>query len=95
MLRVIQHFGKHCSCHLQGVCLLAEYCGRGLYIGQAVGGECDVKNLIGVEGLAAVQMVMSSISSTKGSKFLRAHGEENLQEFPVHIYHKDGNYRVR
>jgi hypothetical protein len=45
MLIVIQHFGRHCTLHLQGEC-------RGWafwkpYIGQAVGGEKDLVVLIG------------------------------------------------
>jgi hypothetical protein len=46
MLRIIQCFGKHHSCHLQG-----EYVKVGCfwkpYIGQAVGGKLDMMVLIG------------------------------------------------
>jgi hypothetical protein len=55
MLIVIQRFGKHCSCHLQG-----EYVEAGRfwkpYIGQALGGEWDLMVLIGgAEERAAIQ----------------------------------------
>jgi hypothetical protein len=46
MLIVIQRFGKHCSCHLQGECLEVG-CFLNSYIGQAVGGEYDLMVLIG------------------------------------------------
>jgi hypothetical protein len=56
MLKIIKHFGKHCSSNLQG-----EYVKAGnfwkLYIGQAVGGELDLMELIGgVEEQAAIQL---------------------------------------
>jgi hypothetical protein len=46
MLKIIQRFGKHCSCHLQGE---YEMVGRFSkpYIGQAPGGELDLVVLIG------------------------------------------------
>jgi hypothetical protein len=44
MLKVVQHFSKHSSCHLQGECLLVGYFWKS-YIGQAVGAVQDVMNL--------------------------------------------------
>jgi hypothetical protein len=38
MLRIIQHFGKRCSCHLQGECVVVEHFLKP-HIGQAVGGK--------------------------------------------------------
>jgi hypothetical protein len=42
ILNVFHRFGNHCSCHLQGECLIGGF--RKPYIVQAVGGEWDVKN---------------------------------------------------
>jgi hypothetical protein len=44
MLKVMQRFGKHCSCHLQGECWLG-FLGGGPYREQAVGGEWDMTDL--------------------------------------------------
>jgi hypothetical protein len=55
MLRIIQRFGKHCSCHLQGECVVV---GRFLksYTGQAVGGGLYLMVLFGeAEERAAIQ----------------------------------------
>jgi hypothetical protein len=55
MSRIIQHFGKHCSYHLQGECVVVG-CWK-LYIGQAVGGELDLDLMVviaGAEGWAAI-----------------------------------------
>jgi hypothetical protein len=46
MLRIIQRFVKHCSCHLQFECEVVGHFGK-LYIGQAVGGGLDLMVLIG------------------------------------------------
>jgi hypothetical protein len=46
MLRIIQRFGKHYSCHLQGDCVEVGRIWKP-YIGQAVGGELDLMVLIG------------------------------------------------
>jgi hypothetical protein len=46
MLRVIQCFDKHCSCHLQGESVVAGSFWK-LYIGQALGGKLDLMVLIG------------------------------------------------
>jgi hypothetical protein len=54
MLKVIQCFGKHFSCHLQGECVLVGHFWKP-YKGQAVGGKWDVMNLSGgAEELAAI-----------------------------------------
>jgi hypothetical protein len=54
ILKIIQRFGKHCICHLQG-----EYVMVGRfwqpYIGQAVGGELDSMVLIGRAEAEVVQ----------------------------------------
>jgi hypothetical protein len=56
MLRIIQRFGKHCSCHLQGECVVAGRFWKS-YIGQAVGGALDFVMLIGgAEGRAVIQL---------------------------------------
>jgi hypothetical protein len=45
MLRIIQRFGKHCSCHFQGDCVeVRRFWKR--YIGQAVDGDLDSLVLI-------------------------------------------------
>jgi hypothetical protein len=41
MLSIIQHFDKHCSCHLQGECVVVRQFWKP-YIGQAVGGKLDL-----------------------------------------------------
>jgi hypothetical protein len=46
MLIVIQCFGKHCSCHLQGECLDVGRFWKP-YIGQAVSIELDLMVLFG------------------------------------------------
>jgi hypothetical protein len=46
MLKNIQCFGKHCSCHLQGKSVTVGHFWQS-YIGQAVGGELDLMVLIG------------------------------------------------
>jgi hypothetical protein len=46
MLRVIQRFGKHCTCHLQGEYIVAGRFWKS-YIEQAVGGGLDLMMLIG------------------------------------------------
>jgi hypothetical protein len=70
MLKVIQRFGKHCNCHLQGEYVLVG-CFWEPHIGQEVGGEWDAKNLIGgAEERAAIQLVISS--------WLRRRGAENI-----------------
>jgi hypothetical protein len=57
MLRVIQHFGKHCCYHLQGEYVLGVF--RKPYVGQAVGGEWDMTDPFGGAGeQAAIQLVM-------------------------------------
>jgi hypothetical protein len=54
MLRIIR-FGKHCSCHLQGECVVVAHFWKP-YIGQAVGGEMYFMVLIGAaDEWAAVQ----------------------------------------
>jgi hypothetical protein len=61
MLKVIQHFGKHCSYHPQDKYVLAGQFWKP-YTQQAVGREWDVMNLIGrVEERAAIQLVMSML----------------------------------
>jgi hypothetical protein len=45
MLRIIQRFNKHCTCHLQGECV--EVGQRKPYIGQAVDVKLDLMVLIG------------------------------------------------
>jgi hypothetical protein len=46
MLSIIQHFGKHCSCHLQRECVVVGRFWK-RYIGQTVGGDLDLMVLIG------------------------------------------------
>jgi hypothetical protein len=46
MFRIFQCFGKHCSCHLQGECVLVGHFWKP-YIGQAIHGELDLIVLIG------------------------------------------------
>jgi hypothetical protein len=46
MSKIIESFGKHCSCHLQGECIKVG-CFWEPCIGQAVGGEFDLVVLIG------------------------------------------------
>jgi hypothetical protein len=41
MLRIIQHFGKHCSCHLQSEYVVAGYFWN-LYIGQTEREELEL-----------------------------------------------------
>jgi hypothetical protein len=56
MLKVIQHFGKHCTCHLQGKCVLVR-CSWKSYIQQAVCGKWDMTDLIDRAGeWAAIQL---------------------------------------
>jgi hypothetical protein len=40
MWKVIQHFGKHCSCHVQGEYVLVGHFWKP-YVGQAVGGKLN------------------------------------------------------
>jgi hypothetical protein len=46
MLKIIQRFGKHCSCYLQGEYVIVGRFWKP-YIGQAVGGEMYLMVLIG------------------------------------------------
>jgi hypothetical protein len=46
MLRIVQRFGKHCGCQLQGECVIVGGFWKP-YIGQAAGGELDLMVLIG------------------------------------------------
>jgi hypothetical protein len=48
MLRIIRRFGTHCSCHLQGECVLVGRFWKP-YMGQAESGELDLMALIGGE----------------------------------------------
>jgi hypothetical protein len=41
ILSIIKRFGKHCSCQLQGECVVVGRV-RQPYIGQGVGGELDL-----------------------------------------------------
>jgi hypothetical protein len=67
MLIIIQHFGKHCSCHLQGIMV---GCFWEPYIGQAVHGVLDLMMLIGgVEEQVAIQQM---------SSWLRKRGDEKI-----------------
>jgi hypothetical protein len=55
VLRIIQCCGKHCSCHLQGECVVVG-CFWKPYIGHVVGDRLDLMVLIrGAEERAAVQ----------------------------------------
>jgi hypothetical protein len=67
-LKVIQHFGKHCSCYLQ-----SEYLKAGSfwqpYKGQAMGSKLDVMELTGeVKQQAAIQQEMSTWVRKSGNK---------------------------
>jgi hypothetical protein len=56
MLKVIQRFSKHRSCHLLGEYVLVGSFWK-LYIGQALGDEWDVTDLIcGTEERAAIHL---------------------------------------
>jgi hypothetical protein len=46
MSRIIKHFSKHCSCHLQGECVVVGHFWKP-HTGQVVGGELDLMVLIG------------------------------------------------
>lgn len=46
MQRLIQRFGKHCSCHFQGERIVVRRFWK-LYSGQAVCGELDFMELFG------------------------------------------------
>jgi hypothetical protein len=46
MLRIIQHFDKHCTCYLQGENVVVDSFWKH-YIGQAVSDELDLLVLIG------------------------------------------------
>jgi hypothetical protein len=60
MLRIIQRFGKHCGCHLQGECVVVGRFWKP-YIGQVVDGKLDFMVLIGgAEEQTAVQWKMST-----------------------------------
>jgi hypothetical protein len=70
MLKIIQHFGKHCSCHIWGEYVIVEHFWK-TYIGRAVGAKLDLMVLIGgVEERAAIQLEMST--------WLRKIGDEKL-----------------
>jgi hypothetical protein len=80
MLKIIQHFGKHCSCHLQG-----KYVMVGCFwipcIGQTIGEEMDLKVLIG--GVEEHQ----SAPTNPALHLLPA-----LQKMPnIHVHHEDVN----
>jgi hypothetical protein len=70
-------FGKYCSCYLQGkyvlICLFFSW---KTCVGQAVGGEWDVTNLIdGEEELTADQVVTRTWPKEKrDEKFFTVHG---------------------
>jgi hypothetical protein len=60
MLKIIQRFGKHCSCHLHGEYAVVRRFWKP-YISDAVGGELDLMVLIGgAEERAAIQLEMST-----------------------------------
>jgi hypothetical protein len=67
MLRIIR-FGRQCSCHLQGKCVVV---GRSWkpYIGQTVGGELYLMVLIGgAEERAAIKREKSTWSRKRGDE---------------------------
>jgi hypothetical protein len=71
MLKIIQHFSKHCSCHLQGV-MVGRFWQP--YIGQAVGGDLDLMVLIGgAEGRAAIQQNINNIQRGSSVKARGVH----------------------
>jgi hypothetical protein len=58
MLRIIHRFGKHCSCHLQGECVVVGRFWKP-YIGQEVGGELHLMVLTGgAEERAAITFTL-------------------------------------
>jgi hypothetical protein len=60
MLKVTQHFGKHCSYHLQGECVFVG-CFWKPCIEQVVGYEWELtKQIGGVEERVAIQSVTST-----------------------------------
>jgi hypothetical protein len=55
MLKIIQHFGKHCNCHLQSEYVMVGHFWYP-YTGQAVGGQLHLMVLIdGAEEFSAIQ----------------------------------------
>jgi hypothetical protein len=46
MLRIMQHFSKHCNCYHQGECAVDGHFWKPC-VGQAVGGMLDLMVLIG------------------------------------------------
>lgn len=62
MLKVIRHFSKHCSCRLQGECVLFGNFWKP-YVGQAADSMQDITDLIGKAG--CYQFVMITISANQ------------------------------
>jgi hypothetical protein len=55
MLRTVQHFGKHCMCHLQCDCIVFGHFWKS-YVRQAVGGMLCLMVLVGgVEEWSTIQ----------------------------------------
>jgi hypothetical protein len=73
MLKIIQHFGKHCSCHLQHEYVMVVHFWK-LYTGQAVGGKLHMMMLNGgAKEWAAIQQMELSMWLRKedNQNFLR------------------------
>jgi hypothetical protein len=66
-LQLCQHYGKHCSCHLQGGCILdgGWWC-RKPCIGQAVGSEWGVNDAIQNWWADAIRLAATTWLSKRG-----------------------------
>jgi hypothetical protein len=92
MLKIIQHFSKHYSFHLQDKHVMAGHFWK-LYIGQAVGGKFDLMVLIGgAEEWLTVPL--DSCTNNPTCHLLLALYEAPKNTQPLHIYPEDDNCNV-
>jgi hypothetical protein len=95
MLRIIQRFGKHCSCYLQGEYVMI---GRFLkpYMGQAVGDELGLMVLIGGAHLQldSSQLFRESTLSNPTRHLLPALYNTSKNAQPLHIHPEYGNCSI-
>jgi hypothetical protein len=81
MLKIIQLFGKHCSCYLQGKYVMVGHFWQP-YVGQTAGEEMDLMMLIrGVEERAAIHQLPALHKTAKNAQ-------------PLHIHPEDGKCNV-